>query len=151
MVFLLLCIFVSLSLSDVPFIIDMQNKQYYYKVVNEYNGINPQIKENYSQKQQIKENMSNSYSLLQYSPVKEGMTDISANNIIYDIINDKGNPTTPFQQLLAIRQIAQMGSYSKTSMQNITEILDSSGNSDNTKITNLNKFINTYVNPRDSK
>ena len=111
MIFLLICIFISLSLSDIPFIIDMQNKQYYYKVINEYNSVNPLIKEPYSQKQRLKENMTNSYSLLEHSPVKEGMTDISANNMIYDIINYKSNPTTPFQQLLAIRQIEQMGSY----------------------------------------
>ena len=70
---------------------------------------------------------------------KEGMTDVSANNMIYDIINDKDAKVTVFQQLLTVRQIAEMGDYSKYNAKNLMDILDSSGNSDNTKITNLNR------------
>jgi hypothetical protein len=123
---LVLCIFISLYLSDIPFIVNMQNKDYYNKIIKQHN-------EKFS-------------VLSNENKVKiEGMTDISANNIISDIINDSPTTITPFEQLIAIKQIAKMGSYSQLNQKTLIDIIDSSGNSDSTKVNNLNRFINTYV------
>lgn len=133
-ILLLFCIFISLFLSDIPFIVELQNKCYYDKIIDEFKN--------------EREIIGNHKS---YQNNKEGMTDVSANNMIYDIINEKEPKVTVFQQLLTVRQIAEMGDYSKYNAKNLMDILDSSGNSDTTKITNLNRFINTYVYPKDSK
>ena len=134
---LLFCIFVSLYLSDIPYIVDLQNRCYYDKIIDEFK----------SERSIVLSGGKSSHS----SPNKEGMTDVSANNMIYDIINEKDPKVTVFQQLLAVRQIAEMGDYSKYNSKNIMDILDSSGNSDTTKVANLNRFVNTYVYPKDSK
>jgi hypothetical protein len=129
-VLLLFCIFISLFLSDIPFIVDLQNKCYYDKIIDEFK----------SEREIIGKHSSSQNN-------KEGMTDVSANNMIYDIINEKEPKVSVFHQLLTVRQIAEMGDYSKYNAKNLMDILDSSGNSDSTKITNLNRFVNTYVYP----
>jgi hypothetical protein len=145
---LLFCIFISLYLSDIPFIVNLQNKCYYDKIIDEYNN-ERKILGNHSSSQN--NFPTNSYGRSPEKMNKEGMTDVSANNMIYDIINEKDPKVTVFQQLLTVRQIAEMGDYSKNNAKNLKDILDSSGNSDTTKITNLNRFINTYIYPKDSK
>lgn len=120
-IFLLLSsLFISLLLSNVPFFINMQNRGYYHKIINDYS----------------------------YSLSKEGLTDISANNMINTILNDENKIGTPFEQLLAIRHIVGISVYPTTNYNQITGILDSSENSDNTKIKNTQSFINNYIVPK---
>ena len=119
-IILLLCsLFISLLLSNVPFFVNMQNRGYYHKIINDYS----------------------------YLSSKEGLTDISANNIINSILNDANTVGTPFEQLLAIRHIVGISVYPTSNYNKITGILDASGNSDNTKIQNTQSFIKNYIVP----
>lgn len=134
-ILLLTCIFISLYLSDIPFIVNMQNKDYYNKI----------IKDNKNIYGILSERGVGEYNFSIASKGKEGMADMSANNIISDIINDSPNAISQFEQLSIVKKIAQIGTYSQTNKKMLMDIIDSSGNSDSTKINNLNRFINTYV------
>ena len=119
-VILIACIFVSIAYSYSYYFIDIQNRDYFHKLID-----------------------NNATNI-----TKEGMTDMSANNIIYSIINDVSNNSnvdiTPHQQLEAVRSLSLLGDYSKTNRNTLLGILDSSGNSDNTKVSNVNRFLLTY-------
>ena len=134
-ILLLTCIFISLYLSDIPFIVNMQNKNYYNKFIMDNKNIYGVLSER----------GVGEYKFSVASKGKEGMADMSANNIISDIINDSPNAISQFEQLSIVKKIAQMGTYSQTNKKMLMDIIDSSGNSDSTKINNLNRFINTYV------
>lgn len=123
---LLLCIFLSFLFSYAPYIVNLQNKNYFERITGERTHF-----------------LANSRKV----SLEEGMTDMSANNIIYSIINDvsgNNNEITPYQQLMAVRSVALMGDYSNTNLKTLTDILDNSGNSDNTKLSNVNRYLLTY-------
>ena len=174
MFLLLFCIFISLFLSDIPFIVNMQNQNYYNKIIKEHmtelkyssvpSSTQPQTHTqipNPKPQPTPAPTVNNVFSGSSFGiypsttaakqPQIEGMADMSANNIISDIINDSKPSITPFEQLIAIKQIAKMGTYSSTNMKTLMEIIDTSGNSDSTKINNLNRFINTYVSSSSTK
>lgn len=121
---LLSSLFISLMLSGIPFFIYLQNKGYYTKIINDHTQYNI--------------GTSAGYGTL------EGLADISANNMIYSIINDPASTATPFRQLVTIRDIVQISNYPSNQRNDIMTILDTSGNTDNTKVSNLTQYIKNY-------
>jgi hypothetical protein len=117
-------LFISLLLSNIPFFIQLQNKGYYHKIIRDYTQYNLEVGGGGN---------------------AEGLTDISANNMIYSILTDPSANSSPFRQLTTIREIVTIANYPSANRNNIVEILDSSGNTDNTKVSKMTKFIQTYA------
>lgn len=118
-------LFISLLLSNIPFFIQLQNKGYYHKIIRDHTQYNLQIGGGGGN--------------------VEGLTDISANNMIYSILTDPSATSSPFRQLMTIREIVSIASYPSVNRNSIIEILDTSGNTDNTKVSKMTKFIQTYA------